>query len=45
MARESSMFCALKALTVSMEERAVSIEDDAVDVWVRSCAMRGEAKD
>ena len=36
---------ALKALTVSMAVRAVSMEVEALEVWERSCAMRGDAKD
>jgi predicted Holliday junction resolvase-like endonuclease len=36
---------ALKALTVSIAVRAVSMEDKALEEWERSWAMRGEAKD
>ena len=39
------MCWALKALTVSMSERAVSIEEEALAEWERFCAMRGAAKD
>jgi hypothetical protein len=45
MARESPMGWVLKALTVSMAVRAVSMEVEALEVWERSCAMRGDAKD
>ena len=45
MARERSIGWALKALTVSMAVRAVSMEEEALEVCERSCARRGEAKD
>ena len=45
MMRDSSMGWALKALTVSIALRAVSMEEEALEEWERSCAMRGVAKD
>ena len=45
MAQESLMGWALKALTVSMAVRVVSMEEEALEVWDRSCTMSGEAKD
>jgi hypothetical protein len=39
------MCWALKVLKVSMAERALSIEEEALAEWERSCAMRGAAKE